>query len=437
MTALESDLATAVAVSAAVARRWPWPRSSRARRLAGAGAAPLPDRGLAFEARARLGDFDWRRASRRGRARRWPSSAPAARARAPAWPRSRACCARKPGACRAAARSGATPPAASTSPPEQRRVGAPVPGLRAFPASHRAAQRPPTALARGTRRAEAREAAADVDRAPWPRRAGGRWWAISPADSVSGSPWPARWPPTPRVLLLDEPSARWTWPRAAPCARSCARFLASCGLPTVLVTHDPVDALAFGDRMAVLEAGRLSQVGSREKLLAEPRTRVRRRARRPEPLPGGAATGRARRKRAWSRSSSTFWPTTGRGRRSSPSRRRRCRCPRNGARLAAECLPRDRSSRSCPSPTACASSSTLAPSWPRSRARRAARLASAGSALGRGQGDGDTGLRLRRAGSVTRMSHGKICGAVGDTSIVCARWMRIWTGSTAPRSSRR
>src|SRR5262249_56721666 len=49
-------------------------------------------------------------------------------------------------------------------------------------------------------------------------------------------------------------------------------FLHECGLPTILVTHDPVDALALGDRVAVLEGGRVTQVGAREQLASEPKT---------------------------------------------------------------------------------------------------------------------------------------------------------------------
>ena len=76
----------------------------------------------------------------------------------------------------------------------------------------------------------------------------------------------------PRALLLDEPFGSLDVATRGAVRSELRAFLAGCGLPTVLVTHDPVDALAFGDRIAVLEAGRLSQIGTREQLLAEPRT---------------------------------------------------------------------------------------------------------------------------------------------------------------------
>jgi molybdate transport system ATP-binding protein len=41
---------------------------------------------------------------------------------------------------------------------------------------------------------------------------------------------------------------------------------------TVLVSHDYLDALTLGDRIAVLEAGRLTQIGTRDEVLRRPRT---------------------------------------------------------------------------------------------------------------------------------------------------------------------
>jgi molybdate transport system ATP-binding protein len=76
----------------------------------------------------------------------------------------------------------------------------------------------------------------------------------------------------PRVLLLDEPFGALDVSTRGAVRSELRSALARSGLPAVVVTHDPVDALALGDRIAVLEAGRISQVGSRESLLAEPRT---------------------------------------------------------------------------------------------------------------------------------------------------------------------
>ena len=49
--------------------------------------------------------------------------------------------------------------------------------------------------------------------------------------------------------------------------------LADFHLPTLFVTHDSSDALALADRIAVIENGRLTQVGTREDLLARPASR--------------------------------------------------------------------------------------------------------------------------------------------------------------------
>lgn len=77
----------------------------------------------------------------------------------------------------------------------------------------------------------------------------------------------------PRALLLDEPlSALDVHARGE--VRSVLRtYLARTSTPTILVTHDPADARLLGDRIAVLEAGRVTQIGSWEDLLARPGTR--------------------------------------------------------------------------------------------------------------------------------------------------------------------
>jgi molybdate transport system ATP-binding protein len=50
------------------------------------------------------------------------------------------------------------------------------------------------------------------------------------------------------------------------------RFLQRAARTTLLVSHDYLDALTLGDRIAVLEDGRLTQVGSREEVLRRPQT---------------------------------------------------------------------------------------------------------------------------------------------------------------------
>jgi molybdate transport system ATP-binding protein len=75
----------------------------------------------------------------------------------------------------------------------------------------------------------------------------------------------------PRALLLDEPFGALDVATRGSVRSQLRAFLAGCGLPTLLVAHDPVDAFALGDRVAVLEQGGLIQAGTHQELLAHPR----------------------------------------------------------------------------------------------------------------------------------------------------------------------
>jgi ABC-type sugar transport system ATPase subunit len=44
-------------------------------------------------------------------------------------------------------------------------------------------------------------------------------------------------------------------------------------VPTIYVTHDPVEALVMSDRIAVLEKGRIQQVGFPEEVYRQPANR--------------------------------------------------------------------------------------------------------------------------------------------------------------------
>jgi len=77
----------------------------------------------------------------------------------------------------------------------------------------------------------------------------------------------------PAILLLDEPLAALDLPTRRAIRGELRRLLASLPCVSVFVTHSPAEALAFGERIAVLEAGRVSQHGAREDLLHRPRTR--------------------------------------------------------------------------------------------------------------------------------------------------------------------
>jgi molybdate transport system ATP-binding protein len=75
------------------------------------------------------------------------------------------------------------------------------------------------------------------------------------------------------TLLLDEPFGALDVATRAGVRAELRSFLAEVRLPALVVTHDAVDALALADRIAVLESGRLTQMGFPQDLLSRPATR--------------------------------------------------------------------------------------------------------------------------------------------------------------------
>jgi molybdate transport system ATP-binding protein len=76
----------------------------------------------------------------------------------------------------------------------------------------------------------------------------------------------------PSLLLLDEPLAAIDAGAKAQLRRQLRAQLADSRGVRVLVTHDPVDALAIGDRLVVLEGGRVTQRGPMSEVTARPRS---------------------------------------------------------------------------------------------------------------------------------------------------------------------
>jgi molybdate transport system ATP-binding protein len=74
----------------------------------------------------------------------------------------------------------------------------------------------------------------------------------------------------PRVLLLDEPLAALDAQTRAGVRGELREHLRTLRLPTVIVTHDYADAAALADRIAVMVAGRIVQVGTPAELIAAP-----------------------------------------------------------------------------------------------------------------------------------------------------------------------
>jgi iron(III) transport system ATP-binding protein len=68
--------------------------------------------------------------------------------------------------------------------------------------------------------------------------------------------------PEPGVILLDEPFSSLDAGLRAQLRSDVRRLLKGIGVTTILVTHDQDEALTFGDRVAVMRAGTIEQVGS-------------------------------------------------------------------------------------------------------------------------------------------------------------------------------
>jgi molybdate transport system ATP-binding protein len=77
----------------------------------------------------------------------------------------------------------------------------------------------------------------------------------------------------PRVLLLDEPLSALDAGTRDALRLELRTHLAGFPGMRLLVTHDPVDAMALADRVVVLEAGRVVQEGTLDEIAAQPRSR--------------------------------------------------------------------------------------------------------------------------------------------------------------------
>jgi molybdate transport system ATP-binding protein len=77
----------------------------------------------------------------------------------------------------------------------------------------------------------------------------------------------------PKLLLLDEPLSALDVETRHTVRTELRRLLEALPCITVFVTHAPMEALLFGDRIAVMEKGKLVQTGDRMSLLKAPRSR--------------------------------------------------------------------------------------------------------------------------------------------------------------------
>ena len=77
----------------------------------------------------------------------------------------------------------------------------------------------------------------------------------------------------PRLLLLDEPLSALDASTRLEVRRELRRHLASFPGVRLLVTHDPLEAIALADELVVLEEGRVVQSGTPADVTARPRSR--------------------------------------------------------------------------------------------------------------------------------------------------------------------
>jgi len=104
------------------------------------------------------------------------------------------------------------------------------------------------------------ELGALADRRP-PTLSGGESQRVALARALAAAP---------RALLLDEPLAALDVGVRRQVRGFVAATLARLDVPALVVTHDLADAAAIGARVAVLDGGKLVQVGTIEELRARP-----------------------------------------------------------------------------------------------------------------------------------------------------------------------
>jgi molybdate transport system ATP-binding protein len=126
--------------------------------------------------------------------------------------------------------------------------------------------------ARGVRRGAARRAAhawlerlglPDVAEASPRALSGGQQQRVALARALATSP---------RLLLMDEPLAALDVSTRAGVRRDLRRRLREFSGVNLLVTHDPLEAIALADRLVVIEGGRIVQTGTPAEVAERPRS---------------------------------------------------------------------------------------------------------------------------------------------------------------------
>lgn len=74
----------------------------------------------------------------------------------------------------------------------------------------------------------------------------------------------------PRVLLLDEPLSNLDAKLRTAARAELEMFQRKLGITTIFVTHDQIEAMAMGDRILVMSAGKVMQVGDPQEIYHDP-----------------------------------------------------------------------------------------------------------------------------------------------------------------------
>lgn len=79
--------------------------------------------------------------------------------------------------------------------------------------------------------------------------------------------------PEPKLVLLDEPFSNLDAMLRDTTRKEVRSILKKAGMSAVLVTHDQEEALSFADRIAVMNNGRIEQIGTPEEVYYKPKTK--------------------------------------------------------------------------------------------------------------------------------------------------------------------
>ncbi len=79
--------------------------------------------------------------------------------------------------------------------------------------------------------------------------------------------------PEPKLVLLDEPFSNLDAMLRDSTRKEVRSIIKKAGMSAILVTHDQEEALSFADRIAVMNEGRIEQIGTPEEVYYKPKTK--------------------------------------------------------------------------------------------------------------------------------------------------------------------